>query len=208
MRIDGSWEPSDFVQALQSVESIYYKMILGEHGSLRRRGFDIDSYTYFQRERLGDASFQSFLDHTNQRILSRARYEASESERIFVRRISYASPGGIDLLGIGKVVEVIANSIQNIVEHFDTRTVRRERDAQASLETEIKRIEVEKERENLRSLKIRNAKEALEVISRFHSDDNTLIQLLVRDQDLISELIADGKLIGAGVSSRDAEEHG
>jgi hypothetical protein len=123
-----------------------------------------------------------------------------------VRRLSYASPGGIDLLGIGKALEVVSNSIGQMIMYFDERHLRRERDQQATLETEAKRIELEKERENLRALKIKNAQDALNLFREYPDDKEQLIPLLVRDQDALSIRIAERKLIGASILSSDEGE--
>jgi hypothetical protein len=150
LEIDGAWEPQDFVEVLRSTESFYYK--LAPVGSRRLRGLPYwldDDYYMWGSARYGGLPFEAALDQINQRLLERARYETPSYERLRVDRIQYASPGGIDLLGIGKVFETIANSVGRIKVYFDEAHLRRERDTQASLDTELKRLQVEKERETL-----------------------------------------------------------
>jgi hypothetical protein len=201
LEIEGSWEPQDFIEVLQSIESFYYKIALREIRGYRYRRPYLDELPLID----GFVPFESSLDLVNQNLVRRARYEARAFERLKVLRIDFASPGNIDLLGIGKVVEVVANSIGRMATYYDDRHLRRERDAQASLETERIRIELEKERESLQSLKIENAFRALEMVERFPEERESLLPLLVRDQDFLSNRIADGKLIRARALTEENE---
>lgn len=198
LHIDGAWEPKDFIDVLRSVESMYYKLSSDRLSRYGPTSFYVDPYLYFSRDQYFGAQIEGVLDAINERLLARARYEALSDERLMVRSVEYASPGSIDLLGIGKVVEVVAYSVGRIVKYYDERHLRRERDAQAKLETEIKK-------ETLQSLKIQNAKDALELFKRFPDEADSLIALLVRDQDALSERIAERKLLGAEVSSADRQ---
>lgn len=206
LEIDGSWEPQDFIEVLQSLESMYYKLAYWETRRSWPRPFYYDELYFFDRFNTADLRYETILDIANQRLLERARYEAPQRTRLSVQRITYASPGGIDLLGIGKGLEAISNSIGRMIVYFDERHLRRERDQQATLETEAKRIELEKERENLRALKIKNARDALDLFREHPDDREQLIPLLVRDQDALSSRIAEQKLISARASSGDDPE--
>ena len=207
LEIDGSWEPQDFIEVLQSVESMYYKLAYWEVRRFWPRPFYYDELYLIDRFNAADLTYEATLDIANRRLLERARYEAPQRTRLSVQRLSYASPGGIDLLGVGKALEVISNSIGRMKVYFDERHLRRERDQQATLETQAKRIELEKERENLRALKIKNARDALDLFREHPDDKEQLIPLLVRDQDALSPRIAEQKLIGARISSSDDPEH-
>ena len=191
LHVDNTWEPHDFVQVLTCVESMYYKLHGRGYRSYRRYPFYLDAPFLVDRDFSPDRSYVDELDRINWMLAERARYDASPSDKMVVSRIQYASPGSIDLLGIGKACESISNAISRMVSYYDERHIRRERDAQASLETERKGIEIERDRETLRSLKIQNAKEMLEL------ERDLLLPLLVRDQDGLAERIADGRLIGA-----------
>lgn len=199
LHIDNVWELSDFVDALQSVESMYYKLEASKH----RKPFRLwpgypSGYFYLDRELPFERSYTEQLDNLNRFLCERARHETLSPEKLLVKRIQYASPGSIDLLGIGKVCEVMADAIGQIVTFYDERHIRRERDEQASLETEQKRIEIDRDRETLRSLQIQNARDMLELKRDFPDHElEIMVPLLVRDQELLSELIADGRLIGA-----------
>ncbi len=203
LRIDRSWEPQDFIEVIQSIESMYYKLSSPFERRFRPYPFFEDELFLIEGGMSGVMPFGNRLDLANLRLLERARYEARSYERLFVRRIEYASPGGIDFMGIGKVVEVMANSIGRMKVYWDEAHLRRERDAQMSLETSRKRIELDKEQENLRSIQIRNAREALELLEKFPDRHDVLVPLLVRDQEHLSTRIAEGKLISATVSDSD-----
>lgn len=205
LEIDGRWEPQDFIEVLGAIESFYYK--LGrEHWHRFRQPFWLDDeYLLFERERFGVLSFEDALDRLNARMLERARFETPSYRRLSVGRIQYGSPGGIDLLGIGKVFEALANSIGRMKIYFDEAHLRSQRDAQASLDTELKRIGVEKERESLQALKIKNAQDALQLLDSHPEMHDALLPLLVRDQDAICSRLAERKLISAKVVPSDRE---
>ncbi|MGK9338020.1 hypothetical protein [Sinorhizobium meliloti] len=207
IKIDGRWEPSDFIAIFQSIESFYYKIAIASH----RRDYDLpywlyDDYERWAFRRFDGVPFEVVLDRINFRMLERARYQTPAHLRIAVAKIQYASPGGIDLLGIGKVFETLSNSIGRMKSYYDDAALREERDAQAALDTQLKKIEVEKEKENLQALKIKNAEDALRILDARPELREALVPLLVRDQDAISGLIAEQKVISARVSDSDQEQ--
>jgi hypothetical protein len=203
LKIDGLWEPQDFIDVLQAVEGMYYKLALLRYDRRRVPIFDLFDLDLVDRIPVSDVSYSTWLALTNQRITERGRYSVQGRERLKVRRVAYASPGGIDLMGLGKVCEVIANSIGSMKRYWDDAHLRRERDSQATSETRRKHLEEEKERENIRSLQIKNARDALELLERYPDRQDVLIPLLVRDQETLSSRIVEGKLIGASVRATD-----
>jgi hypothetical protein len=203
LEIDGRWEPQDFIEVLQAIESFYYKLAQEHRYRFRSPLWLDDDHLLWASERFGVSSFEAALDHLNERMLKRARYETPSYRRLSVVRIQYASPGGIDLLGIGRVFETLANSIGRLKTYFDEVHLRSERDTQASLDTELKRIEVEKERESLQALKIKNAQDALQLLDSHPDMLDALVPLLVRDQDAIASRLAERKLISARIIPGD-----
>ncbi len=197
--VDNNWEPHDFVEILQSVESMYYKLSARRHHrSLYRYPFFLDTELLLERDFPYERSYTDTLDRLNRALAERARFDTISSEKLLVRRIQYASPGWIELSGLGKACESIANAIGRMVSYYDDRHLRRERDKQASIETKRKALEVERDGETLRSMKIRNARDMLELERDFPDEaSEILLPLLVRDQDALSDRIADGRLIGA-----------
>ncbi|WP_421857492.1 hypothetical protein [Oricola sp.] len=197
VEIAENWEPQDFIDVLQSIESMYYKLSFNKYRHYGYLGFPFPDEYYSEFPEFVGSSIQGALDYTNRRLLEIARYEVPQPARLMVGRIEYASPGWIDFVGLGKVVEVISDSIGRMVTYYDERHMRRERDIQASIETEERRVELERDRELLQSLKIQNARDALEILERYPSDREVLVPLLVRDQDALSDRIAEGKLVRA-----------
>jgi hypothetical protein len=203
LKIDGRWEPQDLIELLRAIESFYYKLAFKRRYRSRSRLSVDDIYWSWASDRFGNASYAAALDYLNEKMLEQARYEMPSGGRIRIAKIMYASPGGIDLLGIGKVFETLANSIGRLKVYNDDARLRSERDAQAGFDTELKRIEVEKERENLQSLKIKNAREALQLLEAHPDMQETLVPLLVRDQDALATKLGEQKLISAKVVHRD-----
>ncbi|MBY4606374.1 hypothetical protein K6M90_01625 [Rhizobium sp. 9T] len=206
IKIDGRWEPNDFIAIFQAIESFYYKLAVASS----RGDYDLPYWLYEDHERrafsrFDGVPFEVVLDRINLRMLERARYQTPARFRIAVAKIQYASPGGIDLLGIGKVFETLSNSIGRMKSYYDDAALREERDAQAALDTQLKMIEVEKEKENLQALKIKNAEDALRILDARPELQAALVPLLVRDQDAISSLIAEQKVISARVADSDRD---
>jgi hypothetical protein len=203
LEIGGRWEPQDFVEVLRAVESFYYKLAQERWYRFRSPVWLDDDYLLWASERFGVSSFEAALDRLNERMLERARYETPASRRLSVVRIEYASPGSIDLLGIGKIFETLSNSIGRMKVYFDEAHLRSERDKQATLDTELKRIEIEKERETLQALKIKNAQDALKLLDSHPDIHDALVPLLVRDQDPIASRLAERKLLSAKIIPAD-----
>lgn len=206
LKIDGQWEPQDFIEVLQSIESFYYK--LTPIGSRRFRGlapwFD-DDYPW-GIVKFDGLPFEVVLDQINHRFRERGRYETPSYGRLKINRIQYASPGGIDLLGIGKVFETLTNSIGRIKTYYDETHLRGQRDEQASLDTELKRLQIEKERETLQSIKIANARDTLNLLDAHPEARDALVPLLVRDQDALANRIAERKLISSSITADEGKD--
>jgi hypothetical protein len=105
---------------------------------------------------------------------------------------------------LGEACKAIEGILDRLIKFFTERHLRRERDRQTDIETALKEIELEKEEENLRSLKLENAR----MLLRLHADfpdipEDFLLSLITRDQDKLIPRIAERKLVG--VSTTDAE---
>src|SRR4051794_17790921 len=105
LEIGGHWEPQDFIEVFQAIESFYYKLAHEPSYRFDPPFWPDEVYAPWTGGRIDVLPYTAILDRLNGRMLERARHEAPFSERLNVVRIHYASPGGIDLLGIGKVVE-------------------------------------------------------------------------------------------------------
>jgi hypothetical protein len=192
LNIDGAWEPEDFIDLLRDVESLYYKA--AANGISRRSPFFFLAGFYLS------TSFTEQIDVQNRYLLAEARSVAPKDSRLWVVRIEYGSPGSVDLLGLGKIVEVIGNIICAFAKYLADRPIQRERARQAALETERKAIEVERDRESLRTMKIENAFKLLELNKNIPPElRDVIIPLFARDQDSLIRLVADGKLLDAQI---------
>lgn len=192
LQIDGLWEPEDFIEVLKGVESFYYKAAL----PYTRPPFPYEPPFYWQ-DALLPARFEEHVDLTNDWLLARARATARDKYRMKVRRISYASPGGIDLVGLGQVCNAVKGVVANLVKLCADRYLRREADAQARIETHI-------EEESLRGMKIENARKILEIRRDFPDfPEDTFVALVGNDQDRLVKRIAEGKFVGAEIIGDD-----
>lgn len=202
VRIDGPWEPVDFIQYLQCIESMYYK--IPDYDSGR-----VFWWRYFLRElhiveaEVERFSYPDILDAINRRISDQARFGAYPFRRLKVAKIEYASPGGIDLLGLGKASEEIHNTIKTLLDFLKERRVRRERDRQESIRTEREKVALEIDRESLTTIKIDNAERMFRLHRDYPEYREFMIPLFVRDQDALWKLISEGKITDARISGDD-----
>lgn len=201
LEIDGRWEPEDFIEVLTGVESLYYKAALA-----RRFRFPYErSFYWFDRPEL-TASFDDHLRQTNDWFLAHARATARAEYRLKVARIAYASPGGIDLAGLGQAMNAVKEIFDSIIKFFTEGELRRQADAQARIKTSRDETAHEMDQESLRAQKIENARKLLELRRDFpDAPDDFLIALIGNDQDRLIPRIAERKLIG--VRTIDGEPH-
>jgi len=190
LEIDGQWEPEDFIEVLTGVESLYYKAAL-----IRR--FPYEGPFYWFDRRYSSVSFEDQLNQTNNWLLARARATARVEYRMKVVRIAYASPGGVDLAGLGQACSAVKGIIDTLLKFFTEKELRLQADAQARIRTARDEIELEKDRESLRAMKIANARAILDLRREFHDvPEEIIVPLIGSDQDRLIPRIAEGKLIG------------
>ena len=189
LEIKERWEPEDFIEVLRSIESLYYKAAIGHRLS--------DELHFFWFGRPNPAfSFDEYLDFYNDWLLSYARTTAQSDRRLGITRIEYASPGGIDLVGFGEACKALEGIIDRLIKFFTERDLRRERDKQAKIETALKEIELEKEQENLRALKLENAQRILALRRNYpEAAEDLFLALINQDQDKLISRIAEGKIV-------------
>ena len=183
LEIDRRWEPEDFIEVLKSIESIYYKTIRTP----------IPSFSSYWLP----LSFEENLDFTNDWLLAQARIIIDSHSRLRIGRIEYASPGGIDFVGLGEACKAIEGILDRLIKFFTERHLRRERDRQAEIETGLKQVELEKQEESLRTIKLENARSILRLRADYPDvDDYLVLSLITRDQDKLIPRIVERKLIG------------
>ncbi len=196
IKINGNWEPEDFVALMEATESLYYKALQ------RPYRHHLHDFLFFEGRRVF-YSYDEQLDATNRYLLAESRNSVPGHSRIQVRRVDYASPGKVDLLGIGEAFKSVEGIIDRLITFFTERNLRRERDKQARIETSIKEIDADKQRESLRSLQIENARELLRLRREYPEElENMLVPLAVRDQERLTNLISQQKLIGVKRSEK------
>lgn len=202
LEIDGKWEPEDFIEVLTGVESLYCKAAL-----IRRFPYEGPFY-WFDRQ-YSSASFEDQLDQTNNWLLARARATARAEYRMRVARISYASPGGVDLAGLGQACNAAKGIIDSLIKFFTERELRLQADAQARIRTARDEVELERDRESLRSMKIANARAFLDLRREFHDvPEDIVVSLIGSDQDRLIPRIAERKLIGVRTIDGERSDDG
>lgn len=128
--------------------------------------------------------------------MSYARTTAQSDRRLGITRIEYASPGGIDLVGFGEACKALEGIIDRLIKFFTERDLRRKRGKQAKIETALKEIELEKEQENLRALKLENAQRIWELRRKYpEAAKDLFLALINQDQDKLISRIAEGKIV-------------
>ena len=189
LELSGFWEPEDFIEVFSGIESLYYKAAIGRSLS------SPNSWPLFGRQWFS-SSFSDHLEETNDWFVSHARTTAMPDVRMSVARVEYSSPGSIDFFGFGKACEVVCNVISRIVVFYSERDLRRERDRQARIDTDIRETEFERERESLRAIKLDNARKIMEMSREFPDwSEEMLVSLAVNDQDKLIPRIAERKLV-------------
>jgi hypothetical protein len=85
--------------------------------------------------------FSTHLPTLDETYLARISHAFDPDERLQVRRVSYASPGSIDLVGIGAVVGHIKDFALKMIERHDLKRHRELSDEREALENERLRLE-------------------------------------------------------------------
>jgi hypothetical protein len=175
------WEPQDYLAAISAVERVYYISLF--HAQF-------DEFVGFQSQRRRMASrFGWPFDGWLPEFIYTCRALADDEQRLLVSRISHASPGFIEIKGLGKAAQAVDSALGRIIAIFTERRLRRERDEQEAVKTATLR-------ENLNSLKIENARKLLELDrdfpGAFHRQQLELA--LVEEQEKIENLAARGLL--------------
>ena len=200
LEIEGRWEPENFIRTLEGIESLYYKAAISRPVAYEKSFFRHARPRFF-------SSYDDYLNWTNDWLLAQARLTARSFERLTVAGIRYGSPGEIDLLGIGKGCKAVTDLASQLVIFYGDRELRKQRDEQAKIDTAIKGVELEKEKESLRALKLKNA-ENFFGLQRDNASmpEDLFLSIVINDQDKIYSQIAEGKLVGIGTVDGDPDQ--
>ena len=202
VKVDGFWEPEDFIDTFKGIESFYYKSAIwgSVSDSYRYRYLMIDRYPFY-------SPIEDSKKRINDEIISEARILVKPAQRIIVDRIEYGSPGSIDFLGLGKLLEVFLNAIGSTVKYFGEKDLRKEQARQSAIQTEIMK-------DNLRTIRRDNVDKTLDIIRKMYNLDrdhpgwheefeDRLRLLLAIDLEKIDRVIAERKITGAEMTDRD-----
>ena len=199
LEIEGRWEPENFIQTLEGIESLYYK------AAIKRLVSYETSFFWYDRSRIF-TSYDDYLNWTNDWLLARARITARPFERLTVAGIQYGSPGFIDLLGFGEACRALEGIVCRLISFFEDRNLRKQRDEQATIDTALKELELEAKEDSLRTIKWENAGKILELCQDYAGLPEDLLRSIVtNDQDKIISLIAEGKLVGISTGDSDPD---
>ena len=127
LEIEGRWEPENFIQTLEGIESLYYK------AAIRRPAFVYEKSFFHPRREKIFFSYDDYLNWNNDWLLEQARVTARSFERLTVAGIRYGSPGTIDLLGIGEGCKAVGDIVGRLVSFCEDRKLRQEHGKQAKL---------------------------------------------------------------------------
>ena len=181
--IDRRWEARDFVELIEGVESIYYKFS-PRRGAVTPSVLRLRTHTP-EKVRQANASF----------LLHERKYRSSD-ERLWVKRISFGSPGDIDFLGIGKAIEATTDLIQALLKIATERRLRRELDIQEAIRTKMLDQERDLNAINLQSAKVELARQYAGYLKEFgiNVKPDTAVELLLGDLDKLSPMISEGQV--------------
>lgn len=137
------WEPKDYLEAISAVEGIYYVLAFRHEFTDCPWLFDLWDEPYYRdrmyrRRRPGNS-----LDTIRAGLIDHARALANYEQRLFVTKVSHASPGFIDFEGLGDVIRAVKEAVGDTVGFFTRRKIREEENKQAELETEKRRLDIE-----------------------------------------------------------------
>lgn len=157
LRIAGNWTARNFSDLFTAVSSLYEIRFLLELAAQDLRDLEyLLEEGYFLRpgprgsryRRLLRAGFPmmpissaALFPLTDENTMQQLRTFIHEEEALQVRKIEYASPGSIDLAGLGAVMGHIKDLVVKFVDRNDTKRKRHLEDERLSLENERLRIE-------------------------------------------------------------------
>lgn len=153
-KIEGSWSAEEMGRLLVAISDLYdlrlLLELLNDEWRLLDRYYDefVHRFPFPSRRRRRFLSigpmpwdFAAVLPVLDEPHLTRISNLLEPEERLQVRRVSYASPGSIDLVGIGAVVGHIKDFVLKLIEREDSKRSRELSDEQMSLENDRRRIE-------------------------------------------------------------------
>lgn len=193
LEIVGRWSAADMGALCTSVSELYNMRFLLE--LMLEEIVDLDAPMYTRRRSLLLRRYPADLWRPlylpalwDEKLVGKPLEDMLEiEERLDVKRIQYASPGSVDLVGIGAIVGHLKDLVMGLVQRRDMRKQRELADERAALENERLRIE------NLRQY-IGIARD----IGYTEAEVRQLMLSVDRKQEPLLRLLNDGKLLGVG----------
>lgn len=149
--INGNWSVSDFAHLFERLQQLYEIAQFGHSQSEHAFSFNLQRANLLLRQErrrwVYDPLLEAELDDEFSRVIVRnAIFQTlnEEVEQLQVDRISFASPGSMDVTGIGKAFEQVSKFILGVADRFiarEDRELAREEKRQDILAKKIKNIE-------------------------------------------------------------------
>ncbi len=192
LAISGTWTVNDMVRAMQSLDDLYGLTLEFNSNDSLAILFRIGSDP--QRLLSPDKGLPDVLWKTTstafppQREPSGGKGVRFRPATLQIRRIEFASPGFIDIAGVGTAIGHVKDFIQFIIQHWSDRTYRKLRDEEKSLQNERLRIE--------------NAMKYVELANGCGlnpTEIRRLTNFLDERQDILTDLVAQDKLSSVSI---------
>ena len=188
------WEPKDYIQAISAIETLYYVMAFRHDLADSPWLFEPVDYRftkYPRRSRSRDG-----LNSLAENFVEQSRLLADHEHRLFVEKISHASPGFIDFEGLGDVIRAVKEMVEDSVGFFANRRRRHAENDQAELKTEKRRLDVESTKVELARQKLKLLDELQDRHDRYrHPEARRQIErVLVSELSKIEDMVATGLL--------------
>jgi hypothetical protein len=211
-QIDGPWSAEDMGSLFLSLSDLYDLRLLLELFSDESRLIDryyeefFHRYPFPSRRRRRFLSlapfpweaglFGAILPTLDEAHLSRLSQVLDPDERLAVQRVRYASPGSIDLVGIGAVMGHVKDFAVKMIERHDNKRQRKLSDERAALENDRLRIE-----------NARNFVALARELGYTETEIRRLVAHVDEKQEVLVRLIDERKLIAvAGTGEKSGEE--
>lgn len=190
IKIDGTWTATDLSSFVTHLNRLYqYHMIidmayrdyrdLEEYFDFPRPSRLRREFGYFRHAGFGPDVVEMILEEKEQ-----LETMLTPKEMLHVDRIAYASPGSIDLTGVGKAVDALARFVQFLIEYCGN--------------SKMREIERDLKSEELREKRIENARRhmsALKEMGYSKTEIRRMIAVADESQGPILELVSSAKIL-------------
>jgi hypothetical protein len=211
--IEGPWSADDMGGLFLALSDLYDLRLLLELLSDEWRIIDryydefLQRYPFPSRRRRRFLSlgpfpweaglFGAILPTLDEAHLTRLSQVLDPDERLAVRRVNYASPGSIDLVGIGAVVGHVKDFAIKMIERHDTKRQRELSDERAALENDRMRIE-----------NARNFVALARDLGYTETEIRRLVAHVDEKQEVLVRLIDERKLVAVVAADETSGEEG